>query len=196
MPAFAVEVTLIGLFPNKAVVQIDGGATRTLSVGQKTAEGIVLLSVERGAATFDIQGRRRTVKIGQQHATTLSSSAQSVTLAADRGGHFFAEALINGAPLRAIVDTGATVVTLSAADAARIGLEYARGEPVTIRTANGETRGFRVRLDSVRLGGISVSNVDAVVMERQAMAVLLGMSFLNSLEMKREGPVMTLTKRY
>ena len=45
--AGAVDVTVSGLFPNKALVQIDGGPLRTLSVGQKTAEGVVLLSVER-----------------------------------------------------------------------------------------------------------------------------------------------------
>jgi hypothetical protein len=97
--AAATDVTVAGLFPNKALVQIDGGALRTLSVGQKTAEGVLLLSVEADSATFEIQG------------------------------------MLNG--------------------------------------------------------------VDAVVMEGGGLTQsLLGMSFLNRMDMKREGDIMTLTKRY
>ena len=63
--ANATEVTVAGLFTNKALVQIDGGPLRTLTVGQKTAEGVVLVSVERDAATFDVDGRRITLGLGQ-----------------------------------------------------------------------------------------------------------------------------------
>ena len=56
--ATALDVNVVGLFPNKAVVQIEGGALQTLSIGQKTRDNIILLSVERDGATFDIQGRR------------------------------------------------------------------------------------------------------------------------------------------
>ena len=62
--ALALDVNVVGLFPNKAVVQIDGGALQTLSVGQKTREGIVLLSVEPDGATFDIQGQRMALGLG------------------------------------------------------------------------------------------------------------------------------------
>src|ERR1700692_1413717 len=56
--AAALDVNVVGLFPNKAVVQLEGGVLRTLSVGQKTRDDITLLSVTRDSATFDIQGRR------------------------------------------------------------------------------------------------------------------------------------------
>ena len=62
--ATALDVNVVGLFPNKAVVQIEGGALQTLSVGQKTREGIILLSVGRDGATFDIQGRRVELAMG------------------------------------------------------------------------------------------------------------------------------------
>lgn len=195
-PAHALEVTLIGVFPNKAVVQVNGATTRTLSVGQKTTDGLSLVSVERDAATFDIDGKRRTLKLGQQHAQQGGASGNSVTLSADARGHFVTDGQINGSPVRFIVDTGATVVSLSSADAQRLHIDYRSGKPVVMGTANGRAGAFMVTLDSVRVGDISLQGVEAVVMENQAMPVLLGMSFLNRMNMRREGQLMVLTKRF
>ena len=194
--ADAIEVTVVGLSPSKAVVQIDGGAPRTLSVGQKTAEGVILVSVDRGEAVFDIGGKRRNLKLGQQHATTNASSSASVTLSADTRGHFVVEGQINGGAVRFIVDTGATVIAMSSADAQRLRINYRSGEVGIMNTANGPAPAYRVKLDTVRVGDITVNNVDAVVMENQTMPVLLGMSFLNRTNMRREGQLMTLTKRF
>jgi aspartyl protease family protein len=194
--AGAIEVTVVGLSPNKAVVQIDGGAPRTLSIGQKTAEGVVLVSVDRGDAVFDIAGKRRALKLGQQHVTTNSSSAASVTLSADTRGHFVVDGQINGGAVRFIVDTGATMVAMSSSDAQRLRINYRIGDLGQMNTANGTAPAYRVKLDTVRVGDITLNNVDAVVMENQTMPVLLGMSFLNRTNMRREGQMMTLTKRF
>ncbi|MCC6474740.1 MAG: TIGR02281 family clan AA aspartic protease [Burkholderiales bacterium] len=192
----ATEVTVVGLFPDKAVVQINGGAVRTLAVGRRTPEGVTLLSVERGAATFEIEGRRRSVKLGQQHAASGASSAPSVTLAPDARGHYVAQGQVNGGAVQFIVDTGATVVSLSSSDAERLGIDYRKGRPAVIRTAGGLAGAWRIRLDSVRVGAIALNDVEALVAENQAMPALLGMSFLNRVDMRREGQTMTLTKRY
>ena len=192
----ATEVTVVGLSPSKAVVQIDGGAPRTLSIGQKTAEGVVLISVDRGDAVFDIAGKRRTLKLGQQHAASNRSSAASVTLSADTRGHFVVDGQINGGAVRFIVDTGATVVAMSSADAQRLRINYRSGNLGYMNTANGMAPAWRVKLDTVRVGEITLNSVDAVVMENQSMPVLLGMSFLNRTDMRREGQLMILTKRY
>src|SRR5262245_56284346 len=83
----AVDVKLVGLFPNRAVVQIDDGPLRTLSVGQKAAEGVVLLSVETDSATFEIDGKRTAV--GLTHARMKQGAgAASVMVTADEYGHF------------------------------------------------------------------------------------------------------------
>ena len=194
--ALAVDVTVVGLFPSKALVQIDGAPPRILSVNQKTLEGVTLLSVERDAATFDIAGRRRTLKLGQAVSTSGSSGRQSTTLAANSQGHFLAAGQINGAMVNFVVDTGATLVALSSGEARRIGLSYLNGDPTVVGTANGMAKAFRVKLDTVRVGDITVNAVDAVVMENQNMPVLLGMSFLNRMDMKRDGQTMVLTKRF
>jgi hypothetical protein len=100
----AVDVTVAGLFPNKALVQIGSGPLQTLSIGQKTAEGVALVSVQQDAATFEIEGKRITLGLG--HARVgRSSAAASVQLTADVRGHFITDASVNGAPMRFIVDT-------------------------------------------------------------------------------------------
>ena len=194
--AIAQSVAVVGLFPSKVVVQIDGGAPRTISVGQKTGEGVRLVSIERDRATFEIKGQRKTLRMGQQHITSTASDKPTVLLSADTVGHFVAEGQINGGAIRFIVDTGATVVSLSSSDAQRLGIEYRSWQPVRMTTANGIARGYRVKLDTVRIGSITANNVDAVVLQDLTMPALLGMSFLNRMEMRRDGQTMTLIKRY
>jgi len=104
---------------------------------------------------------------------------------------------INGGSVRFLVDTGATLVTLPASEARRLGIDYLRGRRGQMQTANGVAAVYRVTLDSVRIGDIEVNGVDAVVSEGGAMSMsLLGMSFLNRMEMRRDGQNMTLTKRF
>jgi aspartyl protease family protein len=78
-----------------------------------------------------------------------------------------------------------------------LGVDYRRGQPGRIQTANGAAPAWRVTLDSVTVGDITAYNVEAVVSQAQGLDVaLLGMSFLNRTEMRRDGAYMTLTKRY
>lgn len=195
--AAALEINLVGLFPNKALVQIEGGALQTLSIGQRTRDGIVLLSVERDGAAFDVQGQRLTLALGHARTYANSMASGSVTVSADASGHFVADGQVNGLPIRFVVDTGATYVTLTAAEASRLGLDYRRGGRVTMKSANGDVPAYRVKLDAVRLGDIAVHDVDAVITEGNTIPfALLGMSFLNRMTVKHEGTIMTLTKRY
>jgi aspartyl protease family protein len=198
--AGALDINVVGLFPNKVVVQIDGGALQTLSVGQKTIDGIVLVSVERDGATFDIQGRRMALGLGHARMK-IGTSAASVMVTADERGHFVTTGQVNGTPIRFAVDTGATFITLPASEARRLGLDYRKGQKAMMGTANGSALAYRVKLDTVRVGEVTVNSVDAVVLEGDKEGdslsiALLGMSFLNRMDIKREGEIMTLTKRY
>src|SRR5207244_10769610 len=101
------EVSLIGLFPGKAVVVIDGGAPRVLSVGQKPVEGVSLISTDRESATLLIDGEKKTLRIGQHQAGPApASSSQSATLRADPRGHFVADEKVNGGTVRFRVARG------------------------------------------------------------------------------------------
>jgi aspartyl protease family protein len=195
--AGATEVVVSGLFTNKAVVQINGGALRTLAVGQATPEGVRLLSVDRDSAVFEIDGKRATLGIGQAKLARSTPVAQSATLVADMAGHFSADGKVNGQSIRFMIDTGATITAIPAADARRLGIDLAKGQVVLLRTANGTARARQVKLDVVSVGGVTLYDVDAVVMEGDGLTMpLLGMSFLNRMDMKREGSVLTLTRRY
>ena len=195
-PGFTADVALVGLIGSKAIVVIDGAAPRTLAPGKKTAEGVLLLGVEKDAARFEIDGKQITLHMGRAYSAA-SPAKQSVTLKADARGHFVTMASINGGSVRVLIDTGATLVALPATEAKRLGINYLKGERGRMQTANGVATAYRVKLDTVRIGGVTVNNVDAVVGENDAMGVtLLGMSFLNRMQMQRDGQSMTLTKRY
>ena len=195
--AGATDVRVSGLFTDKAVVQIDGGPLQTLSVGQKSAEGVVLVSVERDAATFDIEGKRMTVGLGHARMATSEPTVESTVLTADVQGHFYTDGQVNGRSVRFVVDTGATLISLPASEARRLSIDYQKGKKALLRTANGNVSGYLIKLDTVSLGSVTIYGVDAVVIEGSGLAsALLGMSFLNRMNMKREGDIMTLTRRY
>jgi aspartyl protease family protein len=90
---------------------------------------------------------------------------------------------VNGRTLAMLVDTGATTVALNAASARRLGIYLSRADYTeAISTANGLVAAAPVRLSEIRLGGISVRNVPAVVLPGEVLTVnLLGMSFLSRL---------------
>src|SRR5882672_7773332 len=193
------ELNVIGLFPNKAVVVIDGSAPRVLTAGQPAVNGVALTSTDRETTTFLIDGQKKTLKIGQHQAGPASapSSAQTATLTANSQGHFVVDGQINGGRVRFLVDTGATAVSLSSADANRLGIDYRKGQPGLMGTANGTAIAYKVKLDNVRVGDIVANNVDASVLEgSQIPFALLGMSFLNRTEMKQVGQTMVLIKRF
>ncbi len=194
--ALATEVKLVGTFGEKAaILVIDGGEPRTVRVGRELA-GVTVVSVQRDGAVIEVEGVRRTLARGQHYSTGAGDARQSVTLAADTRGHFVAEGAINGRPVRFVVDTGATVVALPASDAVRLGIDYRKGPLALTKTAGGVVPVYKVRFDSVRLGAIEIAAVDGVVIEQGLEIALLGMSFLNRVEMKNEGQLMTLTRRY
>jgi aspartyl protease family protein len=195
--AAAEDVALIGVIGDRAaVLALAGGEPKTVKVGQ-TWSGVTVIAVARQEATVEIDGKRRVLTLGQHYrSAAVVSNRESVTLSADTRGHFFAEAAVNDIPMRFVVDTGASVVVLSAADALRLGIDWRKGARRTMQTADGPTSGYLVKLDKVRLGGIELHDVDGVVVEHGAGVGLLGMSFLNRLDMRRDGDTMTLTRRF
>ena len=197
LPAAATDVNVIGLFPGKAVVVIDRGAPRTLNTGD-TVGTVKLLSADSKAAVLEIDGKREKLEMGQFfESAAQTGSRQSVTLAPDARGHFIADGQVNGAHVRFLVDTGATMVSLPSSEARRLGIDYQRGQKGFSNTANGLAPVYRVMLDSVTLGDVTLFNVEGLVHEASGLDVaLLGMSFLSRMEMKREGQNLTLVKRY
>jgi aspartyl protease family protein len=196
-PALATDLSLVGLIGDKAaVIAVDGGAPKTIKVGQRIGS-VTLISVGQDRATVEVDGKRRVLVRGQTYSTQASpSDRQSVTLAADRAGHFVTDGQVNGGTVRFLVDTGASAIALPATDARRLGIDYRKGRPGVTQTAGGPVPIYVVRLDTVRVGGIELQAVDAIVIEQGLNVALLGMTFLNRVEMKRDSHTMTLTRRY
>lgn len=97
-------------------------------------------------------------------------------------GHFWAEAKVDGRAVRFLVDTGATAVSLSKADAQRLGIDVSKlNYEYDVVTADGRTRAASVKLGSVAIAGARVANVDALVIESGLETSLLGMSYLGRL---------------
>lgn len=195
-PAWAASVSVVGLFRDKAIVTIDGGKPRTLSVGQ-TVQGVKLIAADSGSASFEVDGKRRTLGMGQSFAGGVQTSArQSVSLTADARGHFAAAGSLNGYPMSFLVDTGATSIAINATEARRMGLDYKSGQAVGVGTAAGVVPAWRVKFNTVKVGNITLNQVEGMVVETGLNVPLLGMSFLNRMEMRRDGQTMTLTQRY
>jgi len=197
LPAAATDVNVIGLFPGKAVVSINRSPPRTLSVGAATPEGVTLISTTRNDAVLEIDGKRQTLELGQDFQTPdRGGGRQRVTMAQEANGHFMTDARVNGVHMRFLVDTGATLVSIPAAEASRLHIDYQKGTPGYSITADGRrVPTWRVTLDSVQVGDVTLLNVEGAVSAGEGMP-LLGMSFLNRTEMIREGSSLTLTKRY
>jgi aspartyl protease family protein len=197
--AHAESVALVGMLGNKALLVVDGSAPRSVAPGD-THQGVKVISTKGEEALVEQSGKRATLRVGDAPvsfgAGNGTGRGTKIVLAAGSGGHFMTAGQINGKAVQFMVDTGATSVAMSALDAERAGIAYKSGQPVLMSTANGMAQGFRVKLNSVRIGDVEVFDVDAVVTPQAMPYMLLGNSFLTRFQMLRENDQMTLVKRY
>ncbi len=198
--SLAQSVALAGMMGAKALVIVDGSPPKGVAVGE-TFRGIKIVSTQGDSAVMEIGGKRHTLRVGDAPASVGSSgeagaSGNRVVLTAGTNGHFVTQGQINGRTVQMLVDTGASVVSISMDDAERMGISYKGGQLVAMNTANGVTRAWRIKLASVKVGDVLVSDVDAVVSPGAMPAVLLGNSFLTRFQMTRTNDQMVLERRY
>lgn len=129
----------------------------------------------------------------QSARQSINELDQSIELTRDGNGYFYADVQINGAPVHAVIDTGATVVALSRDDARAAGIATSIGmNDVIGQGADGVVRGEQVMLDRVTLGQKTEEGVPAVVLSNGGQS-LLGQSFLTRFaSVKIEGDKMVL----
>jgi len=198
--AMAQTVGLSGMLGGKALVIVDGGAPKTVAVGD-TYKGVKIVSTQGDQAVVEIAGKQHTLRVGDAPASVGSgkgtgASGNRIVLTAGGGGHFFTLGQINGKSTNMVVDTGATTVSLSVHEAQRMGLDYKSGQMIQLSTANGVISGWLVKLGSVRVGDVVVHGVDGIVSSGSMPVVLLGNSFLTHFQMTRTNDQMVLEKRY
>lgn len=192
----AQDVGLAGVMGSRALLMIDGGEAQAVAIGQSLA-GVKVVSVQGDQVVVEIGGKKRLLRVGQ-HAigTAAADGSGRIVMTADNQGHFVTTGSVNGVAVRFLVDTGATMISLGASDARRVGLDFNRGQKGMTQTANGQSVVSKVQLDTVRIGDVTLHNVDAVIHQTEMPVALLGMSFLNRMEMQRDGSTMTLKRRF
>lgn len=202
-PLGAADIGVTALFGGKAQISVNGGKPRMLAAGETSPEGVKLISADSSAAVIEYQGKRRTLapgagaRIASAETPSSGGAGSSVTLTADSRGHYQTLGQVNGGTVQFLVDTGATSIALSSSEARRLGINYLGGERGYTQTANGRALAYKVKLDTVKVGDITLHAVEAVVLEGDGLKIaLLGMSFLNRTEMKRDGQALTLIRRY
>ena len=196
--AGAQTVALQGTLGSKALLIVDGSAPKSLGAGE-THQGVKMLSVAGDQATVEIGGKRVTLRVGDAPANVGGAPAQTgnkIVLAAGTGGHFMAQGRINGKAVQFMVDTGATTIAMSVAEAERLGVDYKKGRPGRASTANGTVPVWGVKLASVRVGDVELFDIDAAVMPANMPYILLGNSFLGRFQMRRDNDMMVLERRY
>ena len=194
--AMAQSVTLSGsLGASKALLVIDGQA-HTLAVGS-SIKGITLRRVGDGEAEVEVAGRRTLLRLGAPARIGAApvALASEIVIPVGPGGHFVSAGAINGKLVDFMVDTGATSIAMSQSVANRIGLDWQQGKRGLSHTAGGTVPIHVINLSSVKVGGIEVFNVEAVVLPAEMPMVLLGNSFLGRFSMKRDNDIMRLEKK-
>ena len=196
--AVAQTVSLGGSIGGKALLVVDG-KPRNVAVGS-TVDGVKLVSVSGNDAVVEVKGKRVSLPLGGAQVNLggppPAESGSRIVMTSDSGGHFFTAGTINGTAVRFVVDTGATTISMGQDDADRIGLDYKAGKRGYVSTANGSVPAYRVSLSSVRIGDVQVYNVEATILPSPLSHVLLGNSFLNRFDMRRDNDRMTLERRF
>ena len=195
--AWASQVVLAGRMGERALLVING-RPHTLAVGA-TAAGVRFVRWQDDLAEVDAGAGPVKLRIGGAPAllsgTQRASSAREIVIPAAGGGHFMAQGSINGQAVQFMVDTGATLVALGQADAARLGIDMSQARGAVTQTANGPVPTQMVTLTRVRVGEVEVANVGAAVLPLPMPYVLLGNSFLSRFQMRRDNDVMRLELR-
>ena len=195
---FAQSVALSGMLGNKALLVVGGSAPKSVAVGE-THQGVKVISTSGEQAVVEIKGQRSTLRVGDAPVSVGAradpAGGNKIVLPMGSGGHFFAQGSVNNKPIQFMVDTGATTIALGLSDAQRLGIDFEKGRPVSMSTANGQARGWLVRLAAVRIGEVEVYDVEAIVGPNMPYA-LLGNSFLSRFSMFRGSDTIVLERRY
>ena len=192
------QVQLNGTLGSRVALLLIDGEPRTVEVGA-SAQGVRLIAIEDGRAIVEYGGRRQTLALGAAPGRVVSQGGaptRQIVLPVGPGGHFTTLGTINGHLTSFLVDTGATSIAIGQIEAEKLGLRYTIGKRIVTQTANGIVPAYQLQLASVRIGAVEVRDVEAIVVPGLVSHVLLGNSFLNRFQMRRENDVMTLELRY
>lgn len=189
--ARALEIVLNGVSKDKAIIQVNG-RHRVLVMGERNRDGLLLVAIHDKAVEIEHGGEVKRYAVGRVIASRKSKPRPrrtQVRIKQTPSGMYETDGRINDLPVRMMVDTGATLVAMNAREAQRLGIDFRRGGvPGQVSTANGIATAYFVTLKSVRVGGLEVRDVAASVTDGDfPEIILLGMSFINQVNMQNQG---------
>jgi aspartyl protease family protein len=196
-PAWAADpyIIVIGLIGDRAILKVDGEQIMLRS--GETKSGVELVSLNPQGALIKVNGHQRSYALGMDTGSISQRVSHSIDIPMTQNGQYLTDGFINGQVTDFLVDTGANTVSLTTAQANRLGISYRNGKQVWMHNAgNNPVRGWMITLDSVKVGPIVIHDVEAAVRDAaDAAPVLLGMSFLNEVTVMQERGFMRLTER-
>lgn len=195
--ATALDIQVRMLARGSALLEIDG-KQRMLRDGNKSPEGVLLVSSDGRKAVIEVDGKRQALTLTKRIATNFTTAQKSVVrIASTHGGHYVTPGRINGMPVEFMVDTGATMIAMNYVVAERLGIDYRAGRPIKVNTANGVAEAYEVILSSVSIGDLEVQQIRAAVSSTEfPQVILLGNSYLGKVDMQVDNGVLLLQSRH
>jgi aspartyl protease family protein len=179
-----------------AVLSIDG-QRHTLRRGAEVA-GVRLLEADADSAVLEIGGEQRRLGVSDRVSGTFTTPAvRKIDIPRNERMQYRTTATINGRQVSVLVDTGANIVAMNQAQALALGIPPQSGEATRVETAGSIRSGRAVMLESVDIGGIRVDRVRATILDGEyPRMILLGMSYLEHVNMQESNGVLSLSREW
>jgi len=191
------SVKVVALFSNQAMLMING--KNIIMKKGDVVQGVTLVSASGREAIVRFEnGIERTLGLNQGIQQAYKKPQNNkLTVYSNKNGMFMMPGKINGRNTHFLLDTGATFIALSSAEADKLKLSYKSGKKGIVQTASEVVPVWHIKLNKVKVGNISVPNVDAVVLKGNSpQLTLLGMSFLKHIKLQRNGAAMIIEQKY
>lgn len=195
--ARAPDIAISGLFNGAALLTING-QPKMLRVGEPAYAGVRLISADPHGAVVEVNGERRPLRLSEQIGDRFVPRERArATIVPDARQQYLTQGSINGLSVSMLVDTGATAIAMSETEARRLGIDFRyRGEESMVTTASHQVRAYRVVLEQVTVGEITVHQVEAAILEGDLPEqILLGMSFLQHVELSERQGMLELVEK-
>lgn len=188
------QVSVEALMPGMVVLTIDG-KRHTLKRGASAA-GVTLIDANAEEAVLEIAGEQRSLGVSDRVSGAFTApDVRQIDIPRNDRMQYQTTALINGRRTDVLVDTGANIVAMNAAQAQRLGIPAGAGQATRVETAGNTLVGRSVNLDVVDVGGIRVDNVRATVLEGDyPRMILLGMTYLEHVSLQERKGVLSLSR--
>ncbi|HMY29009.1 MAG TPA: retropepsin-like aspartic protease [Agitococcus sp.] len=203
--SYGQEVKVLGLFGDRAFIKVDEKSA-VIRIGQ-SHQNVQLKSISNQKAILLVDNKDIALGLGDSYQSAppvveekkpeVVKPKASVTIYSNLGHQFITSGVINGRIVSFVVDTGATSISMSRKHAQRLGIDFrAKGKEGLSSTANGDVKHWQMMLNSVKVGAITLSFVEANIRDTEDdLPILLGMSFLSRVKLEQSGQKMVITEK-